>query len=153
VARETAALLHSELVAADVPLALELQPLLPAVKASYVELQQSLLNLMLNGLQAQQATERSSRKLTVTTHDADGAVIMAVRDRGPGLSPDIASRIFDAFFTTKPDGLGLGLTFCRPIAEIHGGKLWAENHPDGGAVFSLSCVFSFLAGAGQVTGD
>jgi PAS domain S-box-containing protein len=137
-ARETTALLHSELVAADVPLALELQPLLPAVKASYVELQQSLLNLMLNGLQAQQATERSRRKLTVTTHDADGAVIMAVRDRGPGLSPDIAPRIFDAFFTTKPDGLGLGLAFCRRIAEIHGGKLWAENHPDGGAVFSLS---------------
>jgi signal transduction histidine kinase len=62
---------------------------------------------------------------------------MAVRDRGPGLSPEIASRVFDAFFTTKPGGLGLGLAFCRRIAEIHGGKLWAENHPDGGAVFSL----------------
>jgi C4-dicarboxylate-specific signal transduction histidine kinase len=137
VIRETAVLLHSELVAADVPLTLELQPHLPAVKAGHVELQQSLLNLMLNGLQAQQATERSRRRLTVTTHHAGGTVTMAVRDRGPGLSPEIASRVFDAFFTTKPGGLGLGLSFCRRIAEIHGGKLWAENHPDGGAVFSL----------------
>jgi len=138
VARETAALLRSELVAADMPLALELQPHLPAVKAGHVELQQSLLNLMLNGLQAQQATERSRRGLTVTTRHAGGTVTIAVRDRGPGLSPDIASRIFDAFFTTKPGGLGLGLAFCRRIAEIHGGKVSAENHPAGGAVFSLS---------------
>ena len=93
---------------------------------------------MLNGLQAQESTERSRRKLTVTTHHTDGTVILAVRDRGPGLSPEIASRVFDAFFTTKPSGLGLGLAFCRRIAEVHGGKLWAENNPGGGAVFFLS---------------
>ena len=65
-------------------------------------------------------------------------VVLAVRDRGPGLSPEIAARVFDAFFTTKPSGMGLGLAFCRRIAETHSGRLWQENHPDGGAVFFLS---------------
>lgn len=136
--RETASLLSSELHVADVPLVLELSPELPMVKAGSVELQQALLNLMLNGLQAQDATERSSRGLTVSTRFAGDRVVIAIRDHGPGVSTDVAEHMFDAFFTTKSGGMGLGLALCRHIAEAHGGKLWAENHPEGGAVFFLS---------------
>ncbi len=135
--RETSSLLSRELLAADVPLVLELQPDLPLVEAGMVELQQALLNLMLNGLQAQDAVQRSCRGLTVSTRNAGDRVILAVRDHGPGLSREITEHMFDAFFTTKSGGLGLGLSLCRHIAESHGGKLSAENHPEGGAVFSL----------------
>ena len=136
--RETASLLSSELHAADVPLVMELDPELPMLEAGPVELQQLLLNLMLNGLQAQHAIQRSCRGMTVSTRDAGDRVIMAVRDYGPGVSPDIAGHMFDAFFTTKSSGLGLGLALCRHIAESHNGELSAQNHPEGGAIFSLS---------------
>jgi signal transduction histidine kinase len=135
--RETASLLSRELLLADVPLVLELHPELPLVAAGSVELQQALLNLMLNGLQAQDAVQRSCRGMAVFTRNAGDRVVISVRDHGPGLSSDIAEHMFDAFFTTKSGGLGLGLALCRQIAKTHGGELSAQNHPEGGAVFSL----------------
>jgi nitrogen-specific signal transduction histidine kinase len=130
-------LLSRELLLADVPLVLELHPELPLVAAGSVELQQALLNLMLNGLQAQDAVQRSCRGMAVFTRNAGDRVVISVRDHGPGLSSDIAEHMFDAFFTTKSGGLGLGLALCRQIAKTHGGELSAQNHPEGGAVFSL----------------
>lgn len=142
VVRDTAALMRSELIAADLPLRLELDPALPPVRGGQVELQQTLLNLLLNGLQAQAETDRGRRSLTVTTRRAEDQVIIAVRDGGPGLSDEVKARIFESFFTTKQTGMGLGLALCRRTAENHGGRLSAENHPDGGAVFSLSLPVS-----------
>jgi PAS domain S-box-containing protein len=110
---------------------------LPAIVADRVLLEQVVMNLIMNALQAMHAMPAAQRVVGVST-GLDGArLVVRVTDRGPGLAPEVAHKLFDAFFTTKKDGLGLGLNICRTIVEGHGGRLVAENGTSGGAVFTV----------------
>jgi PAS domain S-box-containing protein len=119
-----------------VTLRTELDPEPAVVHADRIHVQQALLNLVVNGMDAMAGTEAAKRCLTVaTSRNPDGAVEIAVRDVGPGLEPDVLPRLFDSFFTTKKQGMGLGLSLCRSIAEAHGGSIVAENNDGAGATF------------------
>jgi two-component system sensor histidine kinase DctS len=110
----------------------------PELDADPVLLQQVLLNLLLNGMDAMAATPPEQRELLVSV-DRDGeGVTVKVADRGCGLSPDVRRQLFEPFFSTKPEGMGMGLNICRSILELHGGRVWAEPNPGGGVVFSFS---------------
>jgi PAS domain S-box-containing protein len=109
----------------------------PTVPGDRVLIEQVLLNLVLNSLQAMQDSPERERLVEVETTHADGWVCVRVMDRGAGVEPAATEQLFEPFFTTKPDGLGLGLNICRTIIESHGGHLTFENRADGGAIFSL----------------
>jgi two-component system, LuxR family, sensor kinase FixL len=121
-----------------VVLGTELVPALPAVAADRVCLQQVMLNLTLNAMEAMDHAEANARQLTVRTRRLENAVEVAVRDTGSGIPADSLPKLFDAFFTTKRDGLGLGLAIARSIVESHGGQIWAEDHGGRGASFCLT---------------
>jgi len=112
---------------------------LPVVRGDEIHLQQVLLNLILNGLEAMSESSESNRRLTMrTTYDGKGNVEVAVEDSGPGIPSDRLSMLFDSFFTTKPHGMGLGLSISRSIVEAHGGRIWAENNFSEGARFRFT---------------
>ena len=133
--REVASLLESELRSAEVQLRLELSPELLEVDASVVEMRQVILNLVMNALQAMRGAGSPMRLITLTTLGEAREVAILVRDTGPGLEESIRERLWEPFFTTKPGGLGIGLSICRRIVESHGGRLEAENRAGGGATF------------------
>ena len=111
---------------------------LPAIRGDSIRLQQVLLNLAHNGLEAMESLPSSLRDLVVRAHSsAPDAVVIAVSDSGSGLTPEVVERAFEPFFTTKPGGLGLGLAICRSVVEAHGGRLWAEPGAGSGATFSV----------------
>jgi signal transduction histidine kinase len=113
-----------------------LEPDLPGIVGDRVQLQQVILNLVVNGLESMSAIAPGLRHLTIRTAQPDTDwVEVTVRDTGPGISAEILGRIYEPFFSTKPDGLGMGLSICRSIAEAHGGRLEASNDPAGGATF------------------
>jgi C4-dicarboxylate-specific signal transduction histidine kinase len=93
-----------------------------------VQLQQVLLNLMMNGVEAMSGVTERTRELTVSTVAERASVLVVVTDTGAGLDAAVAERMFQPFFTTKPDGLGMGLAICRSIVEAHGGRLWGCRH-------------------------
>jgi len=104
----------------------------PNIRGDAVHLQQVVLNLIVNGMDAMKDNAESERHLFVSTAgNVDGYVEVAVRDVGNGISPENLSRVFDSFFTTKPDGMGIGLSMARSIVQLHSGRLWAENNKDG----------------------
>jgi signal transduction histidine kinase len=112
---------------------------LPSVEGDRVQLQQVILNLIMNAIEAMSGGEGRPREIQVSAEkDATGGVRVAVRDTGPGLDPTSVGRIFEAFYTTKPQGMGMGLAICRSIVEEHGGRLWASANEPGGAVFHLT---------------
>jgi signal transduction histidine kinase len=98
-----------------------------------------MLNLILNAVEAMSGSDEGSRELLISTEE-DGAtgVRIGVRDWGPGLKPESLDRLFDAFYTTKPDGMGMGLSICRSIIEAHGGRLWATTNIPRGAVLQFT---------------
>jgi len=110
---------------------------LPSVNADRVLLEQVVMNLVVNGLQAMQSTPTSRRILDIRVGHDSTQTFIRVADNGTGIEPETASQLFQAFFTTKPDGLGLGLKICRTILEGHGGRLEFENGTQGGAVFTV----------------
>jgi signal transduction histidine kinase len=117
----------------------ELAPGLPVVHGDRVQLQQVLLNLVMNGCEAMAGTEKGARQLTIhTDRSEDGLVRVSVADCGPGIAPEKLEQIFESFFTTKPQGMGLGLTVCRTIITAHHGKLWASSKPGRGATVWLT---------------
>jgi PAS domain S-box-containing protein len=136
------ALLKPEIRSRQVRVVTHLQADLPTVPGDRVLLEQVLLNLLLNGLQALQETPSERRLVEIETAQVDGVVCLRVADQGPGVAPAAAAQLFEPFFTTKAGGLGLGLNICRTIIESHRGRLAFENRPGGGAVFSiqLRCV-------------
>ncbi len=112
-------------------------PQLPAALVDKVQVQQVLVNLIRNAVEAMQASAR--RDITIeTTLDEDGFIRIGVIDTGPGIAPEIMERLFQPFVTTKPQGMGVGLSLCRAIVEAHGGRLWAEPNPGGGAIFRFT---------------
>jgi two-component system sensor kinase FixL len=121
-----------------VTISTELGPSLPAIAADRVCLQQVMLNLMINAMDAMDRLEASERQVIVRTRRLDDAVEVAVTDIGHGIPADRLPRLFDAFFTTKNEGLGLGLAIARSIVEAHGGRIWAEDLGGRGATFRLS---------------
>jgi two-component system sensor histidine kinase DctS len=104
-------------------------PAAPQVLADRLMLEQVLLNLIRNGMEAMAATPVGSRVLSVRLEPGDGEVAVVVSDNGCGLTPEAREKMFTAFFTTKPEGLGVGLSICRSIIEFHRGRLWAEENP------------------------
>jgi len=117
----------------------ELQQDIPPVRGDRIELQQVLINLLLNGIEAMAAIENRPRVLQVRSHLGDaGEVMVAVCDSGTGISEDQMRSLFQAFFTTKAGGMGMGLPISRSIIEDHGGKLWATSNQTGGATFQFS---------------
>lgn len=122
-----------------VVLRMELSEQLPMVFGDRVQLQQVVLNLVMNGIDAMNTTEEALRELTIKTQNGEpGQVQVTVQDSGVGLSPQTAHRIFDAFYTTKPDGMGMGLAISRSIVENHGGRLWALMNQGPGATFQFT---------------
>ena len=102
-----------------------------------IQLQQVLVNLMRNAIEAMEASEH--RELTIASNkDGDERVAISVVDTGPGIDPEIADRLFQPFITTKPQGMGVGLSICRSIVEGHGGRLTMAARPEGGTIFHFS---------------
>jgi PAS domain S-box-containing protein len=136
IVQEVLRLLHSDLLGRGTTVETELAPGLPAVEADPVQLQQVLLNLLMNSLEAMQQTPAPLRRILISTMAADGFVRVSVRDHGIGLPAEDPERIFSHFFSTKPNGMGMGLTIVRSIVESYGGELGAEN-AEGGARVSF----------------
>ena len=118
----------------------QLDPSADFVLVDKIQIQQVLLNLIRNAVEAMSESPR--RELVVASRLARGArgkmVDISIADTGPGLAPEVAERLFQPFVTTKPQGMGVGLSICRTIVEAHGGKIWVEDGPGGGAVFHLT---------------
>src|SRR5213080_1451963 len=117
----------------------ELADGLPLIRGDRVQLQQVMLNLIINAVEAMTGVSEGPRELLISTAKSEtGGVRVAMRDSGPGLAPADLERLFTAFYTTKPKGLGLGLSICRSIVEAHGGRLWASANAPRGAVFQFA---------------
>jgi two-component system, LuxR family, sensor kinase FixL len=131
-------LMRSDALAHDCTVLTELHPALPKVEANLVQLQEVFLNLIVNAFEASKEVPRVQRRVVIRTErDGDGAVRACVRDFGTGLPVDKPERVFDRFFSTKREGMGIGLFIARSIVVAHGGTLWAENAEGGGAQFWL----------------
>ncbi|WP_119681270.1 sensor histidine kinase [Indioceanicola profundi] len=138
-AEEALLLLERELGAQQIRVTLAFPPDLPLVRGSRVEMQQVLLNLMGNGVQAMGRTDPARRELMLTADRPEaGQVRVSVRDQGTGIAPENLARLFDPFFTTRSEGMGMGLAICRAAVEARGGRLCARNHHDGGAIFEFT---------------
>jgi signal transduction histidine kinase len=139
VIHELMALVRAEAQKQHVLLRLDLASDLPKFMGDRIQLQQVVLNLMMNGIDAIAATDKPSRELLVSSWKQGEAEIgVRVEDTGIGLDPENAEKIFDPFFTTKPDGIGMGLSISRTIIESHEGKLWASPRPAGGTIFQFT---------------
>jgi signal transduction histidine kinase len=115
---------------------------LPRVQGDRVQLQQVMLNLIVNAIQAMSGVGKGARELQISIDavPSEGGVRVGVRDTGPGLSPESLSRLFEPFYTTKADGMGMGLSICRSIIEAHGGQLWATKREPKGALFQFTIL-------------
>jgi signal transduction histidine kinase len=112
---------------------------LPLVQGDRVQLQQVILNLIVNAIEAMRGISEGARDLLISTGTAtSGGVLVVVQDTGPGLDSATLERLFEAFYTTKPDGLGMGLSICRSIIEAHGGQLWPSANNEHGATFQFT---------------
>jgi C4-dicarboxylate-specific signal transduction histidine kinase len=139
VIQELIALLHHDITKRRVLLQADLAADLPRVKADRVQLQQVLLNLIVNAMDAtRDVTGRPGEIVIRSRRQGDAAITVSVEDNGCGLDPSVAEKIFDPFFTTKPHGTGLGLSISRSLVESHCGRLWAETRPGGGALFQFT---------------
>ena len=136
---EVLMLMKDELLRRSISLECDLADDAGSVLGDPVRMQQVVLNLVMNGAEAISAAGGQPRRLTVCTRREEvGHVLVSVSDTGEGLDPERQDRIFEAFFTTKPDGLGMGLSICRSIVEAHGGRLWASPNPPRGSVFHFT---------------
>jgi signal transduction histidine kinase len=137
--QEILALTRSELTQHNLVLHTELSTGDRTVFGDRVQLQQVMLNLIMNGIEAMSAVMDRPKVLTISSERVEtGGVLVAVKDTGAGIDPATADRIFESFFTTKPNGMGIGLSICRSIIEAHGGRLWASPNTPHGAVFQFT---------------
>jgi len=139
VVREVIALVQRELMSHRVSLRTELAPALPMILGDQVQLQQVIINLVMNGIEAMQSVTDRPRELVIGSHqDETHRVLVTVTDSGVGISAENADRLFNAFFTTKSSGMGMGLSICRSIIEAHGGRMSATNNVGPGARFQFT---------------
>jgi PAS domain S-box-containing protein len=132
-------LTRGEAVKNGISVLTEFEDHLPVVEADRVQLQQVLLNLIINALEAMGAANEGPRELLISTGKIESSgVLVAVQDSGPGLEAAMLERVFESFYTTKPTGLGMGLSICRSIIETHGGRLWANTNQRRGATFQFT---------------
>jgi PAS domain S-box-containing protein len=150
VIRETLGLIRSELHLHDIALETKLSGGLAPVMGDQAELQQVILNLVMNAIEAMSAAFNAPRLLCVRSQDDGlGAVLIAIEDSGPGVAPEAMDQLFEAFFSTKPGGMGMGLSICRSIVHAHGGCLWVSPASPRGAVFQFTVPIA--AGVGGST--
>jgi C4-dicarboxylate-specific signal transduction histidine kinase len=137
--REALELTHGERMRHAISLETDLACNLPNVRGDCVQLQQVIVNLIVNAVDAMGATSNGTRHLAIrsATHGRD-EVLVSVRDSGAGLDPSQIGRVFDAFYTTKPNGMGMGLSICRTIIGAHGGRMWAAPAIPRGTVFTFA---------------
>ena len=139
VVRETIPLVQRELISNQVLLRMELAPALPMILGDRVQLQQVIINLVMNGIEAMQSVTDRPRELVIRSRqDEKQQVLVSVTDCGVGIPAENADRLFNAFFTTKPSGMGMGLSICRSIVEAHGGRLWATANVPHGATLQFT---------------
>ena len=134
---EIIALTRTEVANNSVSVRTQLAEGLPPVQGDRVQLQQVILNLIINAIEAMRDFSERERELLISTRNEPDGVSVEVRDSGPGFAPAALERVFEAFYTTKPGGLGLGLSICRSIIEAHNGRLWASPNVPRGAIFSF----------------
>ena len=134
--RQMVGLLHDAANRHSIPIRIELDPQLPATAADPVQLQQVLMNLMLNGIDAMK--DKGGELRVASKRTEDGGLAVSVSDTGIGLPAEEPERVFEAFFTTKPQGTGMGLSISRRIIESHGGRLWASANAPRGAIFQFT---------------
>ena len=109
------------------------------VSGDRVQLQQVVLNLILNAVEAMSSVEEGARELSITTElSQTNGLLVAISDSGPGINPEHLDRVFAPFYTTKTSGIGMGLSICRSIIDAHGGRLWAEANRPRGAIFQFT---------------
>jgi len=136
---EVIELTRGEAVKNGVSVQTDLADGLPLIEGDRVQLQQVILNLLINAIQAMSGDSEGARELLISTARAEpNGLVVAVQDSGPGLAPEVLARLFEPFYTTKPGGLGLGLSICRSIIEAHGGRLWASANTPRGAIFQFT---------------
>jgi len=135
--------MQHELDSHRVALRMELAPSLPMVLADRVELQQVIINLVMNGIDSMEPITDRPRELVIgSRQDKADQIVVTVEDCGIGISAENADRLVDAFFTTKPNGMGMGLRICRSIIESHGGRMSAANNSGLGATFLFTLPFN-----------
>ena len=145
---EVTALTQSEAVKTGVTVGTQLAGELPRIQCDRVQLQQVMLNLIVNAIQSMSGVEDGNRELHISTASIEPeGVCVAVRDTGHGLRPESLPRLFEPFYTTKPDGMGMGLSICRSIIEAHGGRLWATSCKPRGALFQFTISADGIASA------
>ena len=139
IVNDVVALLRADAAARHVKLNVNLPGALPLVQGDRVHIQQVLLNLMINGMDASNGVSQGHGNVDVTARlEGTQAVEVAVGDSGHGIPADVLAHVFDPFFTTKSNGMGMGLSVSRTIIEAHGGRLWAENGDHGGATLRFT---------------
>jgi PAS domain S-box-containing protein len=135
---EVFVLAQNEIIRNGISVQIRLAEGLCPVQGDRVQLQQVFLNLILNAVEAMGSVQAGARELSISTEQQHTGVVVAVRDSGPGIDPHHLERVFEAFYTTKSKGMGMGLSICRSIIEAHGGRLWAEANEPRGAVFQFT---------------
>jgi C4-dicarboxylate-specific signal transduction histidine kinase len=139
VIQETIPFVHGEAQRKNVSLRAELHPGIPCVNGDRVQLQQVLLNLMMNAIEAMAGPDIETKRLLIRSGVPNPSeLLISIVDTGPGIDAELASRLFIPFVTTKPQGIGMGLRISRSIIEAHGGRLWAEKNEPRGAVFHFT---------------
>jgi C4-dicarboxylate-specific signal transduction histidine kinase len=139
VIEELTVFLRDEAIGRGILIRTELSPGLPRIKGDRVQLQQVVLNLILNGMDAMTEMSGPSKEMSVGSRKNESEeIVVSVEDSGVGLPLEIERKIFDPFFTTKPQGVGMGLSISRSIIESHHGRLWAERRPSGGSIFQFA---------------
>ena len=136
---EVVALARSAIAENGVSIQTRLSKGLALVAGDRVQLQQVILNLVLNAAEAMSTVNKGARGLLISSEQSrTNGVLVAVRNSGPGIDPEHIERVFDAFYTTKSSGVGMGLSICRSIIDAHGGRLWADANEPGGAAFQFT---------------
>ena len=143
VIQELIVFLRGEAIRDRISIRTELASDLPRVTGDRVQLQQVMLNLALNSIDAMRAANRKTKELLIKSRkESAGQIRVAVEDCGVGLGAEMVEKIFDPFFTTKTQGIGMGLSISRSIVESHAGRLWAAPRPSGGAIFQFTVPIS-----------
>lgn len=147
--REAATFARAEAALHEVTVALDLAPVRLPVRAERIAIEQVILNLIHNSVEAMVGGQCARREVTVATGTRDGLVVVEIEDTGPGVSQEVRQRLFQAFVTTKRNGLGLGLSICHSIVKDHGGEMWTAEQDRAGAVFAFSLPFAGRAPRGD----